>query len=314
LFNNIKKAREHFRAFSVLIKKFIMKTFYTLLLLFFTSLGIFAQQAQDTSYWKVSGQASVNISQISFSNWIGGGKNSVSGVGLFDVNAVYQKDKIQWDNTLKTGYGLLKEEDDQVVKTDDKLELNSKLGVQLKNEHWLYSTYANFLTQFANGYKYPNTTDKISTFFAPAYFTVATGLDFQPSENFSLFFTPVSGKFTFVTDEELSDAGSFGMEPGKKARAEMGAILKSEFKTPVLENVDLATTLTLFSNYFNNPQNIDVNWDIALNMKINDFLSANLLTNLVYDHDILIPIDEEGNTGRRVQLKQLFGVGLSYKF
>jgi hypothetical protein len=309
------EAREQFRAFFVSVKNLIsMKYFYALFALLFIFSEIIAQEAQDTSYWKVSGQASVNISQISFSNWIGGGKNSVSGVGLFDMNAIYQKNKIQWNNTFKTGYGLLKEEEDQVVKTDDKLELNSKLGVQMKNEHLLYSSYVNFLTQFANGYKYPNTTDKISTFFAPAYLTVAMGLDYQPSENFSLFFTPVSGKFTFVTDEELSDDGAFGVEPGEKARAEMGATVKSEFKTPVVKNVDLATTLTLFSNYFNNPQNIDVNWDFALNMKINDFLSANFFTNLVYDHDILIPIDDEGNTGRRVQLKQLFGVGLSYKF
>jgi hypothetical protein len=296
-------------------KKFIhMKKIQTIVILFFAFLSVIAQEAQDTSYWKVTGQASLNLSQISFSNWIGGGRSSVSGVGLFDLNAIYQRDKIQWNNTLKTGYGLLKEEDDQVVKTDDKLELNSKLGVQLKNEHLLYSSYVNFLTQFANGYKYPNTTDKISALFAPAYLTLATGLDYQPSENFSLFFTPLSGKFTFVTDEELSAAGAFGVEPGKKARAEMGATVKTEFKTPVVKNVDLATGLTLFSNYFNNPQNIDVNWDVALNMKINDFLSANLLTNLIYDHDILIPVDDEGNTGRRIQLKQLFGVGLSYKF
>jgi hypothetical protein len=309
------KAWELFRAFFVSIENILhMKTFKILPLLVFVFSGVIAQEAQDTSYWKVTGQASVNLSQISFSNWIGGGKNSVSGVGLFNMNAIYEKEKIQWDNTLKTGYGLLKEGEDQVVKTDDKLELNSKLGVQLENEHWFYSTFANFLTQFANGYKYPNTSDKISALFAPAYLTLATGLDYQPFENFSLFFTPLSGKFTFVTDEELSAAGAFGVEPGKKARAEMGATVKTEFKTPLVENVDLATGLTLFSNYFNNPQNIDVNWDVALNMKINDFLSANLLTNLIYDHDILIPVDDEGNTGRRVQLKQLFGVGLSYKY
>lgn len=291
-----------------------MKKIKSLILSVFIFSGITAQEAQDTSYWKVSGQASVNFSQVSFSNWVGGGKNSVSGVGLFDINAIYQKDKMQWNNTLKAGYGLLKEEKDEMVKTDDKLELNSKFGVQMKNEHLLYSTFVNFLTQFADGHKYPNTTDKISTFFAPAYLTVASGFDYQPSEKFSLFVTPVSGKFTFVTDEELSAAGAFGVEEGKKARAEMGAIVKSEFKTGLMKNVNLATTLSLFSNYFNNPQNIDVNWDVAVNMKINDYLSANLLTNLVYDHDILIPIDDEGNTGRRVQLKQLFGVGLSYKF
>lgn len=274
-----------------------------------------AQADQDTtSFWKISGQASVNISQVSFSNWVGGGKNSVSGVGQFNMNANYVKEKIHWENTLKSGYGLLKEGENETVKTDDKLELNSKLGVELKDEHLLYSSYLNFLTQFTDGYKYPNTTDKISGAFSPAYLTVATGFDYQPSERFSLFLTPVSGKFTFVTDEELSAAGAFGVEPGKKARAEMGASLKSELKTPVMKNVDLASTLSLFSNYFHQPENIDVNWDINVNMKINDYLSANLFTNLVYDHDILIPIDDEGNTGRRVQMKQLFGVGLSYTF
>jgi hypothetical protein len=275
---------------------------------------IYAQETQDSTNWKFSRQASLNFSQVSFSNWIGGGKNSVSGVGLLDMSANYKKNKIHWDNSLKAGYGLMKEGDNELIKNEDKLDLNSKLGVEMKNEHLLFSTFVNFLTQFADGYKYPNTVDKISGFFAPAYLTVASGFDYQPSEMFSLFFTPVSGKFTFVTDDELSEAGAFGVDPGKKARAEMGATIKSEFKTPVANNVNLSTSLMLFSNYFHQPQNIDVNWDVAINMKINEFLSANLLTNLIYDHDILIPLDDEGNTGRRVQFKQLFGVGLNFKF
>ncbi len=291
-----------------------IKFFAFSLLLFFVASGLKAQEARDTTYWKVSGQASLNFSQVSFSNWIGGGKNSVSGVALYNMSANYEKEKVNWENTLKTGYGLMKEGGNEVIKTDDKLELNSKLGIRMKNEHLLFSSFVNFLTQFADGYKYPNTTDKISGLFAPAYLTVASGFDYKPSDKFSLFFTPVAGKFTIVTDEVLSGAGAFGVDPGKKLRAEMGATVKSELKADLMKNVSLATTLALFSNYFHEPQNIDVNWDIAINMKINDYLSANLLTNLVYDHDILIPLDDLGNTGRRIQLKQLFGVGLSYKF
>ena len=215
---------------------------------------------------------------------------------------------------MKAGYGLMKEGNNELIKNEDRLDLNSKLGVEMNNEHLLFSTFMNFLTQFADGYKYPNTADKISGFFAPAYLTVATGFDYKPSEMFSLFFTPASGKFTFVLDVVLSDAGAFGVANGKKARAEMGATVKSEFKTPVAKNVNLSTSLMLFSNYFHQPQNIDVNWDVAVNMKINEFLSANLLTNLIYDHDILIPLDDEGTVGRRVQFKQLFGVGLNFKF
>ena len=278
------------------------------------SSGLFAQEVQDSTNWKISRQASINFSQLSFSNWIAGGKNSVSGVGLLDLNANYKKDKIHWDNSLKAGYGLMKEGDNELIKNEDKLDLNTKLGVEMKNEHLLFSTFMNFLTQFADGYKYPNTADKISGLFAPAYLTIASGLDYQPSEMFSLFFTPVSGKFTFVIDDQLSDIGAFGVDPGKKTRAEMGATIKSEFKTPVAKNVNLSTSLMLFSNYFHQPQNIDVNWDVAINMKINEYLSANLLTNLIYDHDILIPLDNEGNVGRRVQFKQLFGVGLNIKF
>jgi hypothetical protein len=285
-----------------------------MLILLFPCTIVFSQTLQDTSYWKKSGQASLHLSQVSLSNWIGGGNSSVSGIGKFDYNAIYEKGRLQWDNTLKTGYGLMKEGESSVVKNEDKLELNSKLGVELNNEHLLYSSFVNFMTQYTPGYKYPNTTDKISGFFAPAYLTVATGLDYQPSEAFSLFFTPLSAKFTFVADDSLSNAGAFGVEPGEKVRAELGATVKGEYKATIMPNVDLMTSLSLFSNYFNNPQNIDVNWDVTLNMKINDYLSASFSTNLIYDHDILIPIDDQGNTGRRIQLKQVLGVGLSYSF
>jgi hypothetical protein len=296
-----------------MFKKTTMKTTSLFFLLVLLAFGISAQERKDTT-WNVSGQTSLNFTQISFSNWVAGGQNSVSGVGLFNINANYKKDKVHWENMLKAGYGLLKEEINPLTKTDDKLEMNSKLGIETKNEHLLYSSYLNFNTQFANGYKTPNREDKISTFFAPAYLTAAAGFDYQPSEKFSLFVTPLAGKFTFVTDEELSNIGAFGVEPGEKARAEIGAIVKSELKTPVVENVDLTSSLTLFSNYLNQPQNIDVNWDLALNMKINSFLSANFQSTLIYDHDILVPVDDAGTKGRRVQLKQLLGVGLSYNF
>ncbi len=288
----------------------------SILILFFVPLSFYmsAQDIQDTTYWKRVGQTSLNFSQVSLSNWVGGGKSSVSGIWLFDYNAVYEKDRLQWDNSLKAGYGLMKEGESQVIKNEDKLELNSKLGVKMNTENLLYSTYLNFLTQFAPGYKYPDTSNKISDFLAPAYLTFATGLDYQPSESLSIFFTPLSAKFTIVADDMLSDAGAFGVEPGEKFRAELGATTKVEYKAAIMQNVDLSTSLSLFSNYFNNPQNIDVNWDAALNMKINDYLSASFTANLIYDHDILIPIDDQGNQGRRIQLKQILGVGISYRF
>lgn len=275
-----------------------------------TTLGLFAQEGRDTSYWKRNGDFTLNFSQVSFSNWAAGGKNSVSGVALYNYAANYLKDRLAWDNSLNLGYGLLKEGSGSMIKSEDKLEFSSKAGYKMAPESkWFYSGLLNFRTQFANGYKYPDTDNKISTLFAPAYLSFALGADYKPSDKFSLFLSPLGSKFTFVMDDELSSIGAFGVDRGKKFRAEMGGTLKSELKLPLMTNVDMVTALGLFSNYLHNPQNIDVNWDFRINMKINKYLSANLITNMIYDDDIAI-----NGKNSLVQFKQLFGAGFSYKF
>ena len=293
-----------------------MKALISTILAVWITTASFAQEADTIqSNWKKGGDFTLTFSQVSFSNWAAGGKNSVSGVSLLNYSANYAKDRLNWENTFQLGYGLLKEGTQDLIKSEDKMDFSSKLGYKISDESkWLYSGLFNFRSQFANGYKYPDTENVISTLFSPAYITLALGADYKPSDMFSLFLSPLGSKFTIVTDEDLSAEGAFGVDKGKKFRAEMGASLKSELKFPVVKNVDVQTVLGLFSNYLNNPQNIDVNWDFRVNMKINEYLSANFLTNMIYDHDILIPIDDQGNKGRRVQWKQLFGAGLSFKF
>ena len=90
-------------------------------------------------------------------------------------------------------------------------------------------------------------------------------------------------------------------------------------KQEIVKNVSLETKVDFFSNYINKPENIDVYWDVLINMKINEYLSANLITNLIYDDDIDIQIDNNDDgvvdeVGPRVQFTELFGVGLNVKF
>ncbi len=289
-----------------------------ILLMVLPLVGFSQAESDSTKVWKFGGNASINFSQVSLSNWAAGGKSSASGTFLFNSFANYQKGKISWENSLDLGYGLMKEEDSQSVKTDDKIDFSSKFGLKGKGKIF-YSALFNFRTQMADGFKYPDRDNRISTFMAPGYFTLALGADYKPNDKFSLFVSPMTGKMTAVTDDVLSDEGAFGVDPGKKSRGEMGAFLKTQFKTTVVENVSLETKLDLFSNYLDTPQNIDIHWDILLNMKINDYLSANLITNLIYDDDVSIAIDKDGDgvideKGPRVQFKELFGVGLSFKF
>lgn len=294
-----------------------MKTILTLLMLL--PIALYSEEKADsTKTWNFGGLASLNFSQVSLTNWAAGGRSSTSGVALFNVFGNYKKDNLSWENSLDMGYGLLKEQNSETVKSNDKIDFNSKFGLKAA-EKLYYSTLFNFKTQFAPGYKYPNTTDAISRFMAPAYMTLSLGMDYKPNKTLSIFVSPLTGKMTIVSDQELSDMGAFGVNPGKKVRTEVGSFAKVELKTEIMKNVSLSSKVDLFSNYLHNPENIDINWDLLINMKINDFLSANLITNLIYDDDIKIAVDKNNDgiiesIGPRVQFKEMFGLGLNLKF
>jgi hypothetical protein len=303
--------------FIKLFKKETMKKTMIFGLCLILAIPVMSQEKKDTTYWKSSGNISVNFSELSFSNWAAGGKSSISGVGLINYSAIYSKDKINWENNFNFGYGLIKEGKNDVTKSEDKIDINSKLGLKSSYEKLLYTALFNFRTQFANGYNYLNTINRISGFMAPAYLNLSIGIDYKPFNELSFFMSPVSGKVIIVNDKSISQ--NYGLKPGSISKGEFGAMLKCQLKTPVVKNVDIDTQISLFSNYFDKPQNIDVLWDLVLNMKINNFLSASFIANLIYDDNIKIKVDKNNDgiidgEGPRIQFKQLLGIGFNYKF
>lgn len=276
--------------------------------------GLTQGQTDSLKYWKKGGVFTANFSQVSLTNWAAGGKSSMSGVFLFNTFANYKKDSLAWDNAIDLSYGFIKENGNELTKSSDKIDFNSKLGYSTAN-HWFFTGLLNFKSQFAAGYNYPRTKgdNPISRFLAPGYINLALGMDYK-REHFTMFLSPVAGKFTFVTDDDLSAAGSFGVDPGKKSRSELGALAKFGVDKEIVKNVTFKSKLDLFSNYFHNPQNIDVDWSVLLNLKVNEYLSANLVTQLIYDDDIKILDSETGVSAPRVQFMEMFGVGLSFKF
>ena len=119
---------------------------------------------------------------------------------------------------------------------------------------------------------------------------------------------------TFVLDKKLSDAGAFGVKPGKKVLAEIGALAVANYKRKLAENISLVTKLTLFTSYDENFGNIDVNWDMMLAFKINKFLTTTLTTNLVYDDNIKTIDGSRMTRGAKVQFREVLGLGLAYNF
>jgi len=281
----------------------------------------FAQTAQEATVpkyalWSTNGSFGLTFNQVALTNWTAGGQNSLAFNTTFDLTANYTKDKWKWDNIIHLGYGLSKQGEDPLNKTDDQILLNTNVGYEL-NESWYASFNANFRTQFVNGYDLP-IDSVISTFMAPGYLVGGLGVEYKPNDSFVLLINPVSNKTTFVLDDLLSSQGAYGVDSATNVRTEFGAFLSLFYKKEVVKNVTFTTLYTMFGNYTDLAA-WDVNWDLIIDFKINEFLAANITTNLVYDQDINIPVDRTGDGakesfGPRVQFRQALGVGLKASF
>ena len=309
------------------MKKFLL----SLAVMLFASQMLFAQEAEEKN-WTHGGFVSLNVSQSHFSNWTSGGQDNINGLGTFKYNLNYLKGKCKWDNTLDLALGYSYYDlDKQPIKTDDRINLTSLYGYDVVKEKLYITANLNFQTQFADGFDYANDTVKISEFLAPAYLTVGLGAQYTPTSWFSLNLAPASGRLTIVNDQDLADAGAFGvkgalydpetgelLEHGSKFRMELGAQLIANVKYEIFKNVVFNSKLIVFYDYMQNRDfnalgkeygcRFDFDWDNALVLKVNDWLNCNITARLVYDEDIT-PIEGESF----LQFKEVLSVGISYK-
>lgn len=253
--------------------------------------------------WKFGGLAGITFGQTSLTNWSAGGDNTVSGDFMLNAFGNYTKGKWFWDNNLALQYGLVYSSSDDWKKSSDKINLTS-VGGRAIAPKWAVSFLINFQTQFAKGYNYPDRVNYISTFMAPAYLDAALGFTYKPNPKYTIFLSPLTERATFVLDDKLSDAGAFGVDPGKKVKWETGAYVRATTNQTLWGDLSVISTLDMFTPYNDDFGNVDLNWDILLNYKLNRFLTATLNTTLrYYDREIT-----------KIQFKEILGLGFTYKF
>ncbi|MBN2175982.1 MAG: DUF3078 domain-containing protein [Bacteroidales bacterium] len=293
-------------------------------LIFFSVAG--AQDEADTA-WKINSDISLMFSQVSFTNWAAGGENNIIMNGFFNFYAGYIKGKSKWENMLTLAYGQSKTGEREFRKSEDKIDFLSTYGLKAADK-WYYSANLNFKSQFASGYEYPFETDsgkvKISNFLAPGYISVGVGMEYRPYEYMSFYLSPATIRWIIVQDQDLANAGAFGVDPaeysdqgelikeGENVKQELGAYFRFLFVKDIVKNVNISTKLELFSDYLKDPQNIDVNWDTMINFTVNKWIAANFGLQMIYDHDTPI-VDKDGNIGPRTQIKELLSIGINYK-
>jgi hypothetical protein len=298
--------------------KFVLLASFTLACLSTNAQSKFNNDTlENKKYWTKGATFGLQFTQSSFYQWVAGGQNSITIAGLSKSYLKYSKGKIKWENTLDINYGMIKQGKKDLIKSDDRFELNSAFGKQAIKK-WYYSGQLNFRSQFAPGYLYTDSIDtKISDFLAPAYLTLSLGMEYKPKKDLSLLISPIAGKTTLVYNNELAAQGLFGLTAGKNIRNEFGGLIRFSLKEKIMKNVELTTNLSLYSNYIENPENIDVNWDALVVFKVNKYLNFNLNVVMIYDHDIVVPKDRNGDgnidgSGIGLQLKEVFGLGFTY--
>jgi len=266
--------------------------------------------------WKTGGLYNLTFNQASLSNWSAGGdKNALSLSTMLSTYAFFTNGKHSWDNTLDLAYGIVNTTSLGNRKSDDRIDLVSKYGYDL-GKKWYLTTLFNFKSQFAPGYNYPDNNTKVltSTFLAPAYVLLSIGMDYKPNDNFSLFISPITARELLVRNDSLASVGAFGVDSGKKARFEFGAFASINYTANISKTAIYKTKLDLFSDYLHHPQNVSIYWTNIVAVKVTSLISVNFSLTAIYDDNIKSTDNNGQSAGPKVQLQEIFGVGLAYKF
>ena len=143
-----------------------------------------------------------------------------------------------------------------------------------------FSGKASFLSQFSPTYDYSQTDTAngryrryvVSRFAAPAVLTIGPGFTWKPKEYFSLFFSPIEGKMTFVTGQQKDtahiapgelvnsyysgvDPTRFGLKSGTNFSGALGAELDVVFQKDIVKNINWKSHLNVFISYYNSDYN-----------------------------------------------------------
>ncbi|CAM3920973.1 MULTISPECIES: DUF3078 domain-containing protein [Flavobacterium] len=279
-----------------------------------------AKKAVDTTYsgWKTTGNFVFLFNQSAFNNeWLGGGTSNIAGNAGLNYDFNYKTSDLIWDNKFIASYGLTKIKGQETTKSDDRIEFTSLVGKKAKG-YWFYSAFLNFKTQMDVGFKKVTNdngtpavlTDDfdqrvtISHFFSPAYLQAGPGLLWKKSDNLKFNFAPATSRLIFVHKHFTEFGSAFGVEQGKSSRFEFGAAVNGYYKFNIMENVSMENILNLYSNYLDKPQNVDIDYQMNLVMKINKYISTNIAFQAIYDDNAI----------GAFQIREVFGLGFNYGF
>lgn len=303
---------------------------------------------RDTIAWAHGGVLDIGMNEGFLHNWAAGGElASLTVNGIFSgyLNRLYNKQI--WSNNLDMTYGLTYAYSTGFLphKTDDRIDFTSKYGLRMDSKNFYFAGLFNFKSQFTKGYDYTLPRwDTISTskFLSPAYFTAAIGMEYRKGSDVSLFFSPIAARLTLVDQYYTSKSpeGAFGVPFNKTSYFQFGAYFSGRYLVNINKDMIYKTRLDLYSNYLakdtkdsagnvikkDNPGNVSVLFDNLFSWKISKWLGITFGATFIYDNNIpfnknyisstgvATPKNQPGDALGWLQVKQIFSLGMEYKF
>ncbi|HIW10740.1 MAG TPA: DUF3078 domain-containing protein [Candidatus Rikenella faecigallinarum] len=269
----------------------------------------------------ISFKPSLQITQVSFTNWQQGGDNSYSGLAALYFEHNYTAPVFSIKTVFDSQYGLMRASK-QTRKNVDYFNLTITPSWNI-SQRWKLSTSMIWKSQFSKSYDYPANAPKVwkSSFMAPGTVEISGGLTYEPpSKKINILLAPIAGKMTFVLDDSLARKGGFGIDPTKENphfKAEIGMQFRVNFSTKFAkEKIEYVTKLESFWNYELPPS---ATWNNTVNFKFTDVISASLIVNMIYNDQITTPKAQEKRDQGRVpkpwdylQVYQSVGLGLKF--
>lgn len=299
---------------------------------------IYNNKKKENHHHKFEGNIGITLNQLAITHWAAGGESSGSGRVTSHITYSYKRELFSYVVNGIFAYGLANyAKDKRIEKSEDRCEL-SMTASHNSNTNFTFTSIASLKTQFTNGYSYPNDSVPISGFFSPAYLTLSAGYNYNYRDILSIYISPIAGKMTFVTNQSLADAGSFGVEggywnvingdstwvKGKNILSELGINVLIKYNHKINEDLSIFSTLNLYNNYMDpnksNRWNIDVDWETGIKFIINKRISTILNIHLIYDDNIKFSVTENIDgveiTKQKpiLQFKESLGITFLYKF
>jgi hypothetical protein len=281
--------------------------------------------------WKTDISVGFDFSQLFQLNpRQGAGQNRLGLGGAINATNSFNSKGFTWDNTLisqfsvqRFGSGIISNANRKRIpfqKAIDEMRYNSKVGWKTSPNSPLYFAFnLGILTQLSPTYKgtatFPGNflsnisetpQNPLSKFFSPASVTLSAGVDYKSDGFLSVFYSPFTAKGIIVLDDSIAATGIHG-----NVGLQIGSLIRTQYTKKFFEEKILVnSTIVLFSNYLNNPFNIDLDWTNEISLSIINGLKVSMLVNAFYDDDILVQITDRNapngisGLGKRLSLTQ----------